>query len=69
MFAFVVLSVVSLVSAKRVAGKNVSKITCFVSNGPKIISHRQSLFIMIVHGWSALPACSVCSAVNHVIRF
>jgi len=33
MFAFVVLGLVSSVLAKRLAGKNVSEMTCFVSNG------------------------------------
>ena len=33
LFAFVVLGLVSLVYAKRLAGKNVSEVTCFVSSG------------------------------------
>jgi len=33
MFAFIVLGLVSSVLAKRLAGKNVSKMTCFVLSG------------------------------------
>ena len=40
-FAFVVFNSVSSVLAKRLAGKNVSEMTCFVSVGRKIINLKQ----------------------------
>ena len=40
-FAFIVFGIVCLVLAKRLTGKNVSEMACFVSSGTK--DHNQSI--------------------------